>query len=671
MDNPLLADWTGPLGGVPPLDVVRVEHFEPAMRAGMEAKRREAQAVRDCAEPPTFDNTIAALEGVGALLSRVRAVYSLWVHNFSSAELRPVRQTLEPLLAKLHDDIHQDPVLYERVQAVSQQPLDEEQRRVVASYLRAFERSGAHLDADGRARIAAINQRLSTLYTTFSDNLLADEDGYVTWLQEDQLGGLSEGFAAAAKEAAISRGNPALWAIPNTRSSVEPFLQLSTERDLRETVWRTYYSRGDHDDATDNKGLIAEILTLRIERAGLLGYPSHAHLRLAPTMAKSPENARELLEDVWKAAVRKFSDELDALQALADPDGVTVDRWDVRYYAELDRKANHAFDPSELAAHFQLDRLVDGMFWAANRLYGWTFEPVEVPVPHPDFSVWRVDNADGTPRGLFYFDPYARPGKRSGAWMTAYRMQDGLRGDLPIVSNNCNFLKAPEGRPSTLSLDEAETLFHEFGHAIHGLASDVRYRSIAGTSVPRDFVEFPSQLNEHWLFTEELLERFALHVDTGAPPDPALIARLQTAANADSGFMTLEFLASAVMDLEMHVRTEPIDPAHFEDEILEAWGLPTEVVMRHRTPQFSHVFSGEAYSAGYYSYLWADMLVADAAEHFEEHGFYDRQEADRLMDLLLSRGDSVDPAEAYRAFRGRDPRVEALLRDRAFEVLPA
>ncbi|MCB9670472.1 MAG: M3 family metallopeptidase [Alphaproteobacteria bacterium] len=640
------------------------------MKAAMQEKRKEAQAVRDCPDAPTFANTLEALERIGRRLSRVRVVYDLWDHNFATPELSPIRQALEPLLSKLHDDIYQDGTLYARVQAVAEQPLDEEQRRLVAYHLRNFERAGAHLDAAGRERIAAINQRLSVLYTTFSDNLLADEDGYVTWLEAHQLGGLSDAFLDAAKEAAQTRGKPDLWAIPNTRSSVEPFLQMSTERDLREAVWRTFYSRGDHYDAHDTKPLIVEIQALRIERAGLLGYPTHAHLRIAPAMAKEPERARALLEDVWKAAKRKFASELEALQALADADGITIDRWDVRYYAEIDRKANHDFDPSALAAHFQLSKLVEAMFWAATRMFGWTFTPIDVPVPHPDFRVWRVDQADGSPKGLFYFDPFARQGKRSGAWMTAYRVQDGLGGALPIVSNNCNFLKAPGGVPTTLSLDEAETLFHEFGHAMHGLASDVRYKSIAGTSVPRDFVEFPSQLNEHWLFTPELLERFALHRVTGAPPDRALIDRLETAANADSGFMTLEFLASAVIDLEMHLRDEPVDPAAFEDEILDAWGLPREVVMRHRTPQFSHVFSGEAYSAGYYSYLWADMLVADAAEHFHEHGFYDREQAGRLMDLLLSRGDSVDPAEAYRTFRGRDPNVDALLRDRGFDVLP-
>lgn len=664
-NNPLLNDWTGPHGGVPPLADVDIAWFEPAMRTAMDEKRAEARAIRDQDASPTFDNTVAALDGIGLQLSRVRTVYSLWVHNFSTPELRPIRQTLEPLLAGLHDDIYQDGVLFERVQTVAQDPsLDLEQQRVVESFLHSFKMAGAHLEADGRERIAAINQRLSTLYTTFSDNLLADEDGYVTWLDDTQLGGLSDAFVAAAKEAAVSRGRPDAWAIPNTRSSVEPFLQMSTERSLRETVWRTYYSRGDHNDATDNKALITELLGLRVERAGLLGFPTHAHLRLAPAMAQTPERARKLLEEVWVAAKAKFAEELGHLQALADADGIQVDRWDVRYYAEIDRKKNHDFDPSELAAHFQLDKLREAMFWGATQLYGWTFEPLDVPVPHPDFSVWQVNDADGSVRGLFYFDPFARQGKRSGAWMTAYRMQ--ATGVLPIVSNNCNYLKAPGGRPTTLSLDEAETLFHEFGHAMHGLASAVRYRRVAGTSVPRDFVEFPSQLNEHWLFTEELLQKFALHTDTGAPPSRAMLDRLKKASNADSGFMTLEFLASAVMDMEMHLTTEPVDPAAFEDAVLAEWGLPREVVMRHRTPQFAHVFSGEAYSAGYYSYLWADMLVADAAEHFEEHGFYNQEQASRLMDLLLSRGDSVDPMVNYRAFRGRDPEVGALLRDRGF-----
>jgi peptidyl-dipeptidase Dcp len=669
-DNPLLADWTGPLGGVPPLDRVRVADLEPALRIAMDEKRREAQAVRDCPDQPTFDNTIAALEGIGRRLARVQAVYWLWGSNFNSPELKPVKAVVEPLFSELHDAIHQDSVLYERVQTVAADPsLTEEQERTVASYLRSFETAGAHLGTADRDRIAAINQRLSTLYTTFSDNLLADEDDYVTWLTEAQLGGLSDVYIASAAAAAEARGRPGEWAVPNTRSSVEPFLQMSTERDLRETVWRTFYSRGDHDDANDNKALVAEILALRVERAGLLGFDTHADLRLKPAMAGTPERARALMADIWRAAKEKFLAELADLQAIADDDGVTIDRWDVRYYASLHRQRAHAFDASELARHFQLDNLRDAMFWTATQLFGWTFTPIDVPLPHRHFSAWRVDNADGTPRGLFYFDPFARQGKRSGAWMTAYRAQEA--GVLPIVSNNCNFLEAPAGKPTTLSLDEAETLFHEFGHALHGLASDVTYRRVAGTSVPRDFVEFPSQLHEHWLFTDEVLERFALHLETGAPPDRSLLEKLSTAANADSGFMTMEFLASAVMDLEMHTTTEPVDPARFEQTVLERWDLPTQVVMRHRTPQFAHVFSGDSYSAGYYSYLWADMLVADAAEHFEEHGFYDPTQAARLLDLLLSKGDSVEPGAAYRAFRGRDPDVTALLRDRDLPVHPA
>lgn len=666
-DNPLYADWTGPLGGVPPLDRVSLDDFEPALRAAMDDKRREAQAVHDCAEPPTFENTVAALDGIGRRLNQVQAVYYLWTHNFASPELRPIKATVEPLFSKLHDDIHQDGVLYERVQAVAKQPgLTEEQQRTADSFLRTFETAGAHLEPAQRDRIAAINQRLSSLYTDFSDHLLADEDDYVTWLTADQLGGLSDAYIAAASEAAEARGRSGEWAVPNTRSSAEPFLQMSTERELRETVWRTYYSRGDHNDGNDNKELIQEILALRVERAGLLGFDTHADLRLKPAMAKTPDRARQLLEDIWKAASEKFRTELSALQNLADEDGITVDRWDVRYYASLHQAGAYAIDASDLAKHFQLEKLREGMFWTATQLFGWTFEPIDVPLPHPDFRAWQVNNADGTPRGLFYFDPFARKGKRSGAWMTAYRAQEA--GVLPIVSNNCNFLKAPAGRPTTLSLDEATTLFHEFGHALHGLASDVTYRRVAGTSVPRDFVEFPSQLHEHWLFTDEVLDRFALHTETGEPPDRALLDNLDAASNANSGFMTMEFLASAVMDLEMHTRTEPIDVRTFENEVLATWKLPSEVVMRHRTPQFGHVFSGDSYSAGYYSYLWADMLVADAAEHFEEHGFYDQEQAGRLMDLLLSRGDSVDPAVNYRTFRGRDPNVAALLRDRGFTV---
>jgi peptidyl-dipeptidase Dcp len=663
----LLAPWCGPYGGVPPLDRVQIDDFAPAIRAAIEEKRAEARALRDDPAEPTFDNTMLPLQRMGDTLSRVLAIYYLWGANFSSPELRAIQRELAPELSKLRDDIRQDPTLFRRVQAVAQQPLNAEQQRLVDECLHDYRTAGAHLDQATRDRVAQINQRLSTLYTQFNENLLADEENYVTFLSADQLGGLPDSYLAGAKAAAEALGRPDAWAVTNTRSSMDPFLIHSTERALREKVWRDYYGRCDHADEHDNHELISEVLALRTERAKLLGFDNHAELVLSRNMAKTPAAALDLMKQIWDAAATKLDAEIAELSALADAeDAIELAPWDLRFYAERLRKQRYAFDASELQSHFSLDRLRDGMFWAAEQCYGWRFEPADdVPLPHPDFSVYRVLRADGSVRGLFYFDPYARKGKRSGAWMTAYRSQSAMDGDvLPLVSNNCNFTKAPAGSPTLLSLDEAETLFHEFGHALHGLASQVTYRGLAGTAVARDFVEFPSQLNEHWLTTPELMKRFALHHATGAEPDPTLLERLEAAKAADAGFRTMEFMASAVVDMELHLRTDPVDTRAAEQEILQRWGLSDKVVMRHRTPQFSHLFSGESYSAGYYSYLWADALVADAADAFAEKSFYDAELCERLMNEVLSRGNTVDPAQAFRAFRGRDPEVAPLLRQR-------
>jgi len=658
----LLAEWTGPFGGVPRLNEMPLEALEPALREAMDAEITEVSEVRDDPRPPSFANTIEALERCGAALRRVTTVYHLLASNFSTPAFRTLKRRLAPALAAHRARLLQDTALYERIAAVATSTdLDDVQRRLVDDYLRSYRHAGAHLDADRRSRVAAIVERLSVLYTTFSDNVLADEEGTVHFLGAEQLGGLSDSYRSAAKAAAVERERPDAWAVLNTRSSVEPFLYSSTERGLREQVWRAFYTRADQGDANDNNEVIREILALRAERAVLLGYEHHAAKVLDGNMCPDADAAFALLRQVWDAAVAKFEGELGELQSLADH---PIEPWDVRYYAEQLRKQRYAFDPAELLPHFRLSKLVDGMFWTATERFGWTFHPIDLPVAHPDVRAWAVRDAEGHDIGAFYLDPFARRGKRSGAWMNALRSQSSFDGPvLPLVTNNCNFTRAGDG-PTLLTLDEARTLFHEFGHGLHGLASRVSWPSQAGTSVPRDFVEFPSQLNEHWLTTPELLQRFALHVDTEEPPSAELLERMKAAAHADAGFRTLEFLASAVMDMEMHVRTDPIDPARFEQEVLTRWGLPSQVVMRHRTPHFAHLFSGESYSAGYYSYLWADALVADAAEYFDEVGFYDDTLSARLMNGILSRGGTLDAGEMFRQFRGRDPEVEPLLRDR-------
>jgi peptidyl-dipeptidase Dcp len=675
--GPLVEPWSGPFGGVPPFDQVQVSVFQSALEASMASYRAEVQAIADNPAPPTFDNTLAALEGCGRMLDRVHTVYGVWSSTLSTPEFQSVEQLMQPRLAAFQDEVYQNEKLFRRIEAVYTSPdrarLTPEQQRLTWLIYTNFVRAGAKLDAAGKARVAAINQRLATLYTTFSQNLLADEEGYATVLTNtDDLVGLPPSSLAAAAAQAETRGLKDRWVIANTRSSVEPFLTYADRRELRERVWRNFVSRGDHPGAHDNKPLITEILQLRAERARLLGFPTHAHWRLERSMAGTPERAMALIQAVWTPAVGRVKEEVADMQKIAEVQspGIRIEPWDYRYYAEKVRKAKYDLDENEVRPYLQLDQLREAMFWAAGQLYGFRFTPVtNVPVYHPDVRVWEVQAAEGRHVALFYFDPYARPGKRSGAWMNAYRHQERFERDLTtLVSNNSNFAKGRSGEPVLLSWDDARTLFHEFGHALHGLCSDVNYPSLSGTSVPRDYVELPSQLNERWLATPEVLNRFALHYQTGQPMPPALVERIRKASTFNQGFATTEFLASALVDLKLHLAGErSIDPAQFERETLGQAGMPTEIVMRHRLPQFAHIFGDEGYSAGYYSYLWADTLTADAAEAFlEGGGLYDRAMAARFRQHVLSAGNTVDPAVAYRRFRGRDAGIGALMRDRGF-----
>ena len=671
----LLAPWTGPYGGVPPFDQVQVSEIEDAMTRAMELSAVEFAQIATNEEAPTFANTLEAMERAGGVLTRANVIYGLWTSNFSDDQVRDIEQRLEPALAAHGDRIMQDPQLFARVKAVyeAQDGLTPEQQRLAETTYVAFVRAGAALDESQRERVAAINQELSTLFTTFSNHLLADEEGQAVFLEtEADCAGLPEGFLAAAAQSATDRGREGQWAVSNTRSAVEPFLTNSTRRDLREQVWRTFVSRGDNGDANDNNAIIPKILALRAERAKLLGYETHAHYAVADAMAKTPEAAMALMESVWPAAVGRVAEEVADMQAIADAEGakITIEPWDYWFYAEKVRKQRYDLDQNEVKAYLQLEKLREGMFWAAGELYGYRFAAVDLPVPHPDIRVWEVQGRDGAHVGLFYFDPFARSGKRSGAWMTAYRVQNGMEGLSPIVSNNANFVKAPAGQPVLVSWDDAETLFHEFGHALHGLSSKVTYPSLAGTAVTRDFVEFPSQLNERWLGTDEVLSRFAVHAETGEPMPPELLERIKAASTFNQGYGTTSFLASALVDMKLHLAGDaPIDADAFEKETLAALGMPEQLVMRHRTPQFAHIFSGDGYAAGYYAYLWADTLTADAAEAFEEGaGYYDPAVAQRYLDTVLATGNSADPAAAWQAFRGREVQTDALLRSRGFPV---
>ena len=675
--NALLAPWVGPAGGVPPFDKVRVEDFKPALEAAMAENLEEIGQVARNPAAPTFENTIAALERTGRTFRRVSAIYGVWSSTMSTDDFQAVERDMQPKLAAFSDKIYQNAALFARIDAVygSMQHLTPIQQRLCWHYHSNFVRAGAKLDASAKHQVAQINERLATLFANFSQNLLADEAGYVLYLKSAaDLAGLPESLRTAARSAAAARGHADEWAILNTRSSMDPFLTYADRRDLRERVWRAYYSRGDNNDAHDNKSIITEILALRARRAKLLGYATHAHWRVADSMAKTPEAAMRLMMQVWPAAVAREHEEVADMQAVADREqavaGIKIEGWDYRYYAEKVRKAKYDLDMNEVKPYLQLEKLREGMFWAAGQLYGLAFTQISgLPTSNPEVRVWEVKSAAGAHVGFWYFDPYARSGKNSGAWMSEYRGQENLDARVsPIVSNNTNFLKDESGAPLLISWDDAVTLFHEFGHALHGLISDVQYPSLAGTNVVRDFVEFPSQLNENWLSTAEVLSRFAVHYQTGKPIPAELVAKIKTASTFNQGFATVEYLASALVDMKLHLAGEqPIDVTGFERDTLASLGMPAEMVMRHRTPQFAHIFSSDAYSAGYYSYLWAEVLDHDAFEAFlEAGGPYDQTIAKRLHDDIMAVGNEVDPEQAYRKFRGSDPKIDGLLRARGF-----
>jgi len=674
---PLLAPWTGDFGGLPPLDRVAVADFKPAIEAAMAQQLAAIDAIAAQKGKPTFENTIAALEDSGRALGRVMTVYGIWSSTMSTEEFQAVETEMAPKLAAFDDQIVQNRALFDRVEAVYNSPkkakLTPEQQRLVWVTWSGFVRAGAKLDDAAKARMAEINQALASDYTTFSQHLLKDEEGYTELSSTADLAGLPPSMVAAAAAAAADKGLVGKWIVPNTRSSVDPFLTFSERRDLRERVWRAFVGRGDNGGETDNNAVITRILALRAEKAKLLGFETYAHWRLEDTMAKTPQAAISLMEAVWKPAVARVREEVADMTALAAKSGTAlkIEPWDYRFYQEKVRKERYDLDQNEVKPYLQLDKLRDGMFWMAGELYGLSFRPLAgVPVHHADVTVFEVLR-DGKHVGLWYFDPYAREGKQSGAWMNAYRDQERFRGEVTtIVSNNANFVKPAPGEPVLISWDDAETLFHEFGHALHGLLSNVTYPGLSGTSVANDYVEFPSQLHERWLATPEVLQRFAVHAQTGAPIPAELVARIEKASTFNQGFATVEYLSSALVDMKLHLAgATPIDPDAFERETLASLGMPAELVMRHRTPQFGHVFSGDGYAAGYYSYLWSDALTADAAEAFEEAGsMYDKGTAKKLVDCVLSVGNTIDPAEGFRCLRGRDVTIDALMRSRGFPV---
>ena len=678
--NPMTAEWTGPYGGVPPFDQVNVADFKASLETAMAENLEEIDAIANNPEASDFENTIKALELSGEKLGRVKALYYVWSNNMNNDAFAEVEREMEPKLAAFSDKITQNEKLFKRIETVynnrEKSNLTKEEQRLVWLYHNNFVRAGAKLDAAAKKRVAEINEKLAGLFTEFSQNVLADEsDKYLIIKDKADLAGLPQSVINASKAAAEDRKMADVWVINNTRSAVEPFLKYADNRKLREDAFKMFANRGDNGGENDNNAIITEILQLRAERAKLLGYETHAHYRLDNTMAATPERAIELMEAVWTPAVARVKEEVADMQQLAKAEGknITIQPWDYRYYAEKVRKQKYDLDENEVKPYLQLDKLVEGMFYVSGELFNFAFKPVDnVPVFHSDVRVWEVtDKTSGKHIGLFYFDPYARPGKRSGAWMDAYRVQHRAKGDITtIVSNNSNFVKGQPGEPVLISWSDAETLFHEFGHALHGLASSVNYPSLSGTDVTRDYVEFPSQLLEHWLSTREVLNNYALHYKSGEPIPQELVDKIERASTFNEGFSTTEYLISALMDMYLHLEGDKkIDPKAYEAKKLAELGMPNEIIMRHRLPQFLHLFSSDSYSAGYYSYLWSDVLTADAYEAFiKGAGPYDLDVAKRLNQYIFSVGNTIDPAEGFRSFRGRDPEIEALMRKRGFPV---
>ncbi len=679
-DNIVIAEWTGPYGGVPAFEKMDLDALQPALVRGMAINLRQIDAIAENPQAPTFENTIVAMERTGRELGRIFAYWSIWSSNRSTEEFRTIQREMAPKLSDFRSKITQNAKLFRRIQAIrdgdGMTSLSSDQQRLTRLVYDRFARNGATLTGSAKTRYAEINKRLAELHTRFGNNVLADEEGYVHFITQDQLSGLPDSFVRAAAAAAEDRDRKGEYAITNTRSSMDPFLKFSDERELREKVWRTYYSRGDNGDERDNNEVIAEILALRHERVKLLGYDNYAQWRLEDRMAKTPERALDLMEAVWPAALARVTEEVADMQALADAEGsgITIAPWDYRYYAEKVRKDKYALDSDEVSQYMQLDNLRDALFFVAGEVFDLAFTPVsdgEVPVFHEDVRVWEVTHRkSGDHVGLWYLDPYARPGKRSGAWATTYRSHESFDGKKNVLaSNNSNFIKSAPGEPVLISWDDATTLFHEFGHALHYLSSSVAYPSL--NSGVRDYTEFQSQLLERWLLTDEVINNFLVHHETGRPIPASLVAKIKKAATFNQGFDTTEYLASALLDMKYHT-TDPtgLNPDAFEREALRELGMPDEIVMRHRSPHFGHIFSGEGYSAGYYGYMWADVLTSDAAEAFAEApgGFYDKSLARKLVDHLFSVCNAVDPADAYRAFRGREARIEALMRDRGFPV---
>lgn len=668
-----LTHWTGP-HGLPDFTAIKDEDFEPVIRAAFDTHLAEIGAIAADPAEPDFANTIEALERAGKDLSRVSAIFFNRAGSHTNDTIRATERTVSPLYARHRTAIAMNETLFGRVDALWQKReelgLTTEQYRVLERHWKGFVRSGAALTGDDRKRYAEITERLATLGTQFGQNVLKDEADWMLLLEDEaDLAGLPGWLVDALASVAEERGHPGKYAVSLSRSIADPFLTWSARRDLREKVYTAWLARGENGGETDNSQVIAETLKLRREQAALLGYPTYAAYKLDDTMAKTPDNVSALLETVWEKGVARANEEAQDIAGLIAEEGRNhaPAKWDWRHYAEKIRQQRFDFSDEDVKPYMQLEKMIEAAFAVATRLFGVTFEEIEgVPLYHPDARLWQVKNPDGSHRALFIGDYFARPSKRSGAWMSGLQSQSKLTGETPIILNTMNFAKPPKGKPAFLSFDDARTLFHEFGHALHGMLSDVTYPSVSGTSVSRDFVELPSQLYEHWLTVPEVLNSYALHYETGETMPKALLDKVLAAQTFNAGFETVEYTASALVDMAYHASDNaPEKPLEFEAKVLSDIRIPEAIAMRHRSPHFQHIFAGDGYSAGYYSYMWSEVMDADAFSAFEETGDpFNAEIAQKLKTHIYSSGGTVDPEDAYKAFRGRLPTPDAMLKKR-------
>lgn len=677
-DNPFFTEFQTPYG-TPPFDLIKVEHYKPAFEEGIRQHNEEIAKIAESAEPATFENTIVALDNSGPILERVTSVFFAMDQAESDSVLQQIAIEMSPVLSEHSDNIYLNEALFARVKAVhdaneaNPEALNTEQKRLLDKYYKYFVRSGILLDESGKERLREINKELSLSALTFGQNLLAETNAFQLIIDnKEDLSGLPEGTIAAAAEEAHAKGLEGKWLFTLHKPSWIPFLQYADNRALREKIYRAMFMRGDNDNDKDNKQYINKMVNLRLEKANLLGYKTYADFVLEETMAKTPENVFKLLNTIWEYALPQAKKERDELQQLIKKEGgdFKLESWDWWYYAEKLRKAKYDLDEEELRPYFKLENVRDGVFMVANKLYGLNFAILNnVAVYHPDVTAYKVTDADGSHIGVIYLDYFPRTGKRGGAWMGNFSEQYIINGvDVrPVIYNVGNFTKPTADTPSLLTPDEVETLFHEFGHALHGLLSKCTYKGLNGTNVYRDFVELPSQVLEHWAFHPEVLPLYAKHYQTGEVIPESLVAKMKNASAFNQGFMTTELVAAALLDMNWHTVTQQqdFDVRAFENEVLDKIGLIPEIIVRYRSTYFSHIFSG-GYSAGYYSYLWSEVLDADAFQLFEEKGVFDPATAQSFRDNVLSRGGSEDPMTLYTRFRGAEPNPIYLLKNRGF-----